>query len=194
MPRSSPMRMHSPTANALASPPVQSPHIQWAALTSMTSPNANMALQPQCTAPLPKRYFNPPAQLKKRRCGALALMLSPTADAVHHKLWRKCHACVDRCHASTLRNIYKAGPACPPARPAGLVVPRVGPKAPNMQEYDPLPPYATPFTRVPLLCTRGSKELRPVVCRHQTLSAPCRHCLLDAVNHGRHCRHVVDAK
>ena len=43
---------------------------------------------------------------------------------------------------------------------------RPGPKAPNMQECDVLPTYATPFTRVPLLFTRGSKDLRPVVCRH----------------------------
>ena len=35
-----------------------------------------------------------------------------------------------------------------------------------MQEYEPLPPYATPFTRVPLPFTRGSKDLRPIVCRH----------------------------
>ena len=42
----------------------------------------------------------------------------------------------------------------------------MGRKAPNMQEYDPLPPYATPFTRVPILFTRGSKELRPVVYNH----------------------------
>ena len=42
----------------------------------------------------------------------------------------------------------------------------VGPKAPNLQEYDPLPTYATPFTRVPLPFTCGSKELWPVVCRH----------------------------
>ena len=49
---------------------------------------------------------------------------------------------------------------------AGRIAPCVGPKAPNMQESHPLSLYATLFTRVPLPFTRGSKELRLVVCSH----------------------------
>ena len=42
--------------------------------------------------------------------------------------------------------VYATPPLClPPLEPVG---PRPGPKAPNMQEYDVLPTYATPFTRV----------------------------------------------